>query len=86
MPHRHVPYGHVPHRHVPPAPRAGKGAVVLSACSHAGIVNVVRHVKEVAQGPVFGVLGGETGSQAGKRAGGRAGGQAGRVCRRTRQL
>ncbi|EFJ49653.1 hypothetical protein VOLCADRAFT_89597 [Volvox carteri f. nagariensis] len=36
----------------------GRGVVVLSGCSHAGIVNVVRHVKGLSGEPVFGVMGG----------------------------
>jgi 7,8-dihydropterin-6-yl-methyl-4-(beta-D-ribofuranosyl)aminobenzene 5'-phosphate synthase len=38
---------------------AGKGIVVLSACSHAGIVNVVTHARDVFKGtPLHAILGG----------------------------
>lgn len=38
---------------------AGRGAVVFSSCSHAGIVNVVRDVKSISGGgSIFGVVGG----------------------------
>ncbi|RPI61424.1 MAG: MBL fold metallo-hydrolase, partial [Lysobacterales bacterium] len=37
----------------------GKGIVVLTACSHAGVVNVMRHARTCfADEPLFGVLGG----------------------------
>jgi 7,8-dihydropterin-6-yl-methyl-4-(beta-D-ribofuranosyl)aminobenzene 5'-phosphate synthase len=37
----------------------GKGLLVLSACSHAGIVNVVRHARQCFPGiPVHGIMGG----------------------------
>jgi 7,8-dihydropterin-6-yl-methyl-4-(beta-D-ribofuranosyl)aminobenzene 5'-phosphate synthase len=37
----------------------GKGLIVFSACSHAGIVNVLLHAREVfADVPLYGVLGG----------------------------
>ncbi|GLC35622.1 hypothetical protein PLESTB_000187100 [Pleodorina starrii] len=37
----------------------GRGVVVFSGCSHAGIVNVVTHVAEVSSGEtIFGVMGG----------------------------
>ena len=36
----------------------GKGTIVFSACSHAGIVNVVRHAVEIAGGPLCAVMGG----------------------------
>jgi 7,8-dihydropterin-6-yl-methyl-4-(beta-D-ribofuranosyl)aminobenzene 5'-phosphate synthase len=37
----------------------GKGQVVFSACSHAGIVNVLKHAKTVAPDvPLYGVMGG----------------------------
>jgi len=37
----------------------GKGLIVFSSCSHAGIVNVLLNVRETFQGvPVYGVLGG----------------------------
>ena len=35
------------------------GAIVFSACSHAGIVNVLRHAREVLDPvPIYGVMGG----------------------------
>ncbi len=38
---------------------AGKGLVVLSACSHAGIVNVCRHVRATFPGlPIHAIMGG----------------------------
>ena len=38
---------------------AGKGVVVFTACSHAGVVNVLRHARDSFPGrPLFGVLGG----------------------------
>ncbi|MGD9866665.1 MAG: MBL fold metallo-hydrolase [Hyphomicrobiales bacterium] len=37
----------------------GKGIIVFSACSHAGIVNVLRHAREIfAPVPLYGVMGG----------------------------
>ncbi|GIL75249.1 hypothetical protein Vretimale_7908 [Volvox reticuliferus] len=36
----------------------GRGVVVFSGCSHAGIINVVQNVKEVSGEHVFGVVGG----------------------------
>jgi len=37
----------------------GKGIVVLSACSHAGIVNVLKHARATFQGqPLHAVMGG----------------------------
>ncbi|KAG2500632.1 hypothetical protein HYH03_001399 [Edaphochlamys debaryana] len=36
----------------------GRGAVVFTACSHAGVVNVVESVAEVSQSPVAAVMGG----------------------------
>ena len=36
-----------------------KGAIVFSACSHAGIINVLRHAREVIYPePIYGVMGG----------------------------
>ena len=36
-----------------------KGIIVFSACSHAGIVNVLRHAREVFDPvPLYGVMGG----------------------------
>jgi 7,8-dihydropterin-6-yl-methyl-4-(beta-D-ribofuranosyl)aminobenzene 5'-phosphate synthase len=38
---------------------AGKGLVVFSACSHAGIVNVLKHARAIFPDvPVHGVMGG----------------------------
>jgi 7,8-dihydropterin-6-yl-methyl-4-(beta-D-ribofuranosyl)aminobenzene 5'-phosphate synthase len=38
---------------------AGKGMIVFTACSHAGVVNVLKHAKsEFADVPLYGVLGG----------------------------
>jgi len=36
----------------------GKGLVIFSACSHAGIVNVIKDVIAVLQRPIFMVVGG----------------------------
>lgn len=37
----------------------GKGIIVFTACSHAGIVNVLRHARKVfAPEPIYGVMGG----------------------------
>lgn len=37
----------------------GQGLVVLSACSHAGVINVLRHVRDVYEGtPLHAVMGG----------------------------
>jgi 7,8-dihydropterin-6-yl-methyl-4-(beta-D-ribofuranosyl)aminobenzene 5'-phosphate synthase len=37
----------------------GKGQFVLSACSHAGVINVLRHAKKVfPEVPLYGVMGG----------------------------
>jgi 7,8-dihydropterin-6-yl-methyl-4-(beta-D-ribofuranosyl)aminobenzene 5'-phosphate synthase len=37
----------------------GKGQFVLSACSHAGIVNVLTHARETSpSAPLYGVMGG----------------------------
>ncbi len=37
----------------------GKGLIVFSACSHAGIINVLKHMESTLPGePVFGVFGG----------------------------
>jgi 7,8-dihydropterin-6-yl-methyl-4-(beta-D-ribofuranosyl)aminobenzene 5'-phosphate synthase len=37
----------------------GKGLVVFSACSHAGVVNVLKHAREsFPQLPLYGVMGG----------------------------
>ncbi|MCH9049716.1 MAG: hypothetical protein IIA72_01310 [Proteobacteria bacterium] len=36
-----------------------KGAIVFSACSHAGVINVLRHAREVLDPePIYGVMGG----------------------------
>jgi 7,8-dihydropterin-6-yl-methyl-4-(beta-D-ribofuranosyl)aminobenzene 5'-phosphate synthase len=36
-----------------------KGMIVFTACSHAGVVNVLRNVREIfAPTPVYGVMGG----------------------------
>jgi 7,8-dihydropterin-6-yl-methyl-4-(beta-D-ribofuranosyl)aminobenzene 5'-phosphate synthase len=35
-----------------------RGAFVVSACSHAGIVNVLTHAREMVAGPLYGVMGG----------------------------
>jgi 7,8-dihydropterin-6-yl-methyl-4-(beta-D-ribofuranosyl)aminobenzene 5'-phosphate synthase len=38
---------------------AGKGLIVFTACSHAGVVNVLHHARASSQGiPLFAVLGG----------------------------
>ena len=38
---------------------AGKGLVVFTACSHAGVVNVLKHARDCAPGvPLYAVLGG----------------------------
>ncbi len=38
---------------------AGKGLIVFTACSHAGVVNVLRHARESAPGvPIYAVIGG----------------------------
>ena len=37
----------------------GKGLVILTACSHAGVINVLRHAKEIFPDvPLYGVMGG----------------------------
>ena len=38
--------------------RTGKGAVVVSGCSHAGICNICEYAKEVTGQPLYGVIGG----------------------------
>lgn len=35
-----------------------RGTFVFSACSHAGIVNVLTHAREMSAGPLYGVMGG----------------------------
>jgi len=37
---------------------AGLGAIVFSACSHAGIVNVLSHARDTIDAPLHGVMGG----------------------------
>ena len=36
----------------------GKGLFVFSACSHAGIVNVLKHARDVSPVPLYGAMGG----------------------------
>jgi 7,8-dihydropterin-6-yl-methyl-4-(beta-D-ribofuranosyl)aminobenzene 5'-phosphate synthase len=37
---------------------AGKGLVVFTGCSHAGVVNVIKHALDLGSSPLYAVVGG----------------------------